>query len=118
MARAGSLATRLLAGRTDLTDGLSAAMIDRGFLPHHDRGRVLADVAVTLADGGEAIVDIDVLRDQAGVLGPVASAPTVWRSLDGVTPGRLKKFATARARVRAARGGADPGRAAGHRGRR
>ncbi|WP_235509252.1 hypothetical protein [Terrabacter sp. Soil810] len=37
---------------------------------------------VLLADGGEAIAAIDVLRHQAGVLGPVASAPTVWRSLD------------------------------------
>lgn len=61
---------------------------------------MLADVAVMLADGGEAIADIDVLRHQSGVLGPVASAPTVWRVLDEVTPGRLKKIATARARVR------------------
>jgi hypothetical protein len=34
------------------------------------------------------------------VLGPVASPVTVWRTLDEVTPGRLKKLATARARVR------------------
>jgi len=33
-------------------------------------------------------------------LGPVASPPTVWRTLDEVTPGRLKKIATARARAR------------------
>ena len=37
---------------------------------------VLTDVAVLLADGGEAISDIDVLRHQGQVLGPVASAPT------------------------------------------
>lgn len=53
-----------------------------------------------LADGGEAIADIDVLRHQSGVLGPVASPPTVWRTLDEVTPGRLKKIAIARARTR------------------
>lgn len=53
-----------------------------------------------LADGGEAIADIDVLRHQSGVLGPVASAPTVWRTLDEVTPGRLKKIAAARAPAR------------------
>ena len=75
-------------------------MARRNFVPGHDRGRVLADVAVMLADGGEAIADIDVLRHQAGVLGPVASPPTVWRALDEVTAGRLKKIATARARVR------------------
>lgn len=100
VAHAGSIATRLLADRTGLTGELSRAMVRRNFVPGHDRGRVLADVAVMLADGGEAIADIDVLRHQAGVLGPVASAPTVWRTLDEVTAGRLKKIATARARVR------------------
>jgi hypothetical protein len=100
VAHAGSVATRLLADRTGLTGHLSAAMERRNFVPGHDRGRVLADVAVMLADGGEAIADIDVLRHQAGVLGPVASAPTVWRTLKQVTPARLKKIATARARTR------------------
>ncbi|MGN6089432.1 MAG: IS1380 family transposase [Actinomycetales bacterium] len=100
VAHAGSVATRLLADRTGLTGELSKAMARRNFTPGHDRGRVLADVGVMLADGGEAIADIDVLRHQAGVLGPVASAPTVWRTLKQVTPGRLKKIATARARVR------------------
>lgn len=100
VAHAGSVATRLLADRTGLTSELSKAMVRRNFVPFHDRGRVLVDVAVMLADGGEAIADIDVLRHQAGVLGPVASPPTVWRTLDEVTPGRLKKIATARARTR------------------
>ena len=100
VAHAGSVATRLLADRTGLTGELSKAMVRRNFNPGHDRGRVLADVAVMLADGGEAIADIDVLRHQSGVLGPVASPPTVWRALDEVTPGRLKKIQTARARVR------------------
>ncbi len=100
VAHAGSVALRLLADRTGLTGELSKAMARSSFLPVHDRGRVLADVAVMLADGGEAIADIDVLRHQAGVLGPVASPPTVWRALDEVTGGRLKKIATARARVR------------------
>ncbi len=100
VAHAGSVALRLLADRTGLTAELSKAMARRSFVPRHDRGRVLADVAVMLADGGEAIADIDVLRHQDGVLGPVASPPTVWRTLDEVTPGRLKKIATARARVR------------------
>ncbi len=100
MAHAGSVALRLLADRTGLTSELSKAMTRGSFVPVHDRGRVLADVAVMLADGGEAIADIDVLRHQAGVLGPVASPPTVWRTLDEVTPGRHRKIAVARARVR------------------
>lgn len=100
VAHVGSVATRLLADRTGLTTELSKAMVRRRFTPLHDRGRVLTDVAVMLADGGEAIADIDVLRHQSGVLGLVASPPTVWRTLDEVTPGRLKKIQVARARVR------------------
>lgn len=100
VAHAGNVALRLLADRTGLTGALSAAMHRRSFTPVHDRGRVLADVAVMLADGGEAIGDIDVLRHQASVLGPVASPPTVWRTLDEMTPARLGRVQTARAQVR------------------
>ena len=100
VAHAGSVGLRLLADRTGLTGGLASAMARHSFTPVHNRGRVLVDVAVMLADGGEAIADIDVLRHQSGVLGPVASPPTVWRTLDEVTPGRLKKIAIARARTR------------------
>ncbi len=63
------LALRLLADRIGLTIELSKAMARRSFTPVHDRGRVLADVAVMLADGGEAIADIDVLRHQARAAG-------------------------------------------------
>lgn len=100
VAHAGSVGLRLLADRAGLTTELSKAMTRRSFVPVHDRGRVLVDVAVMLADGGEAIADIDVLRHQSSVLGPVASAPTVWRTLDEVTPARVKKIAVARARAR------------------
>jgi hypothetical protein len=100
VAHAGSVALRLLADRVGLTAELSTAMTRRSFVPVHDRGRVLVDVATMIADGGEAIADIDVLRHQDAVLGPVASPPTVWRTLDEVTPGRLKKIGAARARVR------------------
>ena len=96
----GSVALRMLADRTGLTGALSGALARRGFVPVHDRGRVLVDVAVLLADGGEAIADIDVLRHQDEVFGTVASAPTVWRALDELTAGRLRRMDAARARVR------------------
>jgi hypothetical protein len=47
---------------------------------------VLADLAVMIADGGEAICDIDVLRHQGKVFGQVASDPTVWRAVDEIGP--------------------------------
>ncbi len=101
VAHAGSIGLRMLAERTGLTGALSAAMARRSFVPSvHDRGQVFTDVAVMLADGGEAISDINVLRHQTQILGPVASAPTVWRALDEVTPASRKKITTARARVR------------------
>jgi len=92
VAHAGSVGLRLLADRTGLTNAVSAALMRRSFTARHDRGRVLVDVAVMLADGGEAIADIDVLRHQSQVLGPVASAPTVWRTLDELTPARLARI--------------------------
>jgi hypothetical protein len=50
VAHAGSVATRLLADRVGLTSELSKVMVRRNFVPGHDRGRVLTDVAVMLAD--------------------------------------------------------------------
>ncbi|MEU0272415.1 hypothetical protein [Streptomyces sp. NPDC006307] len=47
-------------------------------------------MAVLIADGGQAISDLAVLRDQPDVFGPVASTPTAWRLLAGMAlgPGR------------------------------
>lgn len=49
-----------------------------------------ADFAVMLADGGEAIADLAVLRDQTGVFGPVASNPTAWRTLASLRSARAQ----------------------------
>lgn len=100
IAHTGSIALRMVADRTGLVKQLAKAMARRSFVPVHDRGQVLTDVAVMLADGGEAISDINVLRHQSQVLGPVASAPTVWRTLDQITPAKLGKIQIARARTR------------------
>jgi hypothetical protein len=61
----GSAALRLLADRTGLTAALSKALRRRGFTPVHDRGRVLVDAAVCIADGGRVLSDLATLRDQA-----------------------------------------------------
>jgi hypothetical protein len=97
----GLVLLRLLADRVGLTDALSTALRRHRFWPVHDRGRVLTDVAVMIADGGEAIADIDVLRHQDAVLGPVAAPATVWRTLDGIDAAALRRIARARAAVRA-----------------
>jgi hypothetical protein len=97
----GTALLRMLADRAGLTGALSDAVARRGWWPVHDRGRVLVDLAVMIADGGEAICDIDVLRHQDEVFGSVASAATCWRALDEIGPARLRRIAAARARVRA-----------------
>jgi Transposase DDE domain group 1 len=82
--------TRLLGDLADAA-GLTAVFSDalvglRQRRSCHDPGRVLVEVAVMLADGGEAISDLAVLRDQPGLFGSVASTATAWRVLDAVEP--------------------------------
>ncbi len=106
---------RLVADLADvvgLSSALSAAMAPtkqrrRG----HDRGEVLVDLAVMLADGGKRICDVATLREQPGLFGEVASHPTVWRTLDAVDADALEriKIARAQARTKAWAAGADPG---------
>jgi hypothetical protein len=100
VSHAGSAVLRLLADRSGLTAALSKALRRRGFSPVHDRGRVLVDTAVMIADGGRVLSDLASLRDQAELFGPVASDPTLWRALEEIGPDQRARIATARARIR------------------
>jgi hypothetical protein len=112
---ANHVGARLLADLGEavgLSSALSSAMAStkqrrRG----HDRGEVLADLAVAIADGAETISDLATLRDQPDLFGPVASHPTVWRSLAAIDDAALERIKQARAeaRRRAWAAGADPG---------
>jgi hypothetical protein len=111
----GHAGARLLADLADtfgLGDALSAAMASTR-VRHcgHDRGEVLVDLAVMLADGGETISDLAVLRDQPELFGDVASTPTAWRTLAAIDEKVLARIAEARAEARAAAwaAGVDPG---------
>ena len=77
---AGASALRLLADRSGLTAGLSRALARRGFSPVHDRGRVFADTAVLIADGGRVLSDLATLRDQAELFGAVPRTPAMARA--------------------------------------
>jgi hypothetical protein len=101
-----------LADELGLTDALSSAMAPtkkrrRG----HDRGKVLVDLAVALADGATSIADLRVLQDQPALFGEVASAPTAWRTLEAIDDDTLARIAKARAEARRAAwtAGMDPG---------
>ena len=47
----------------------------------HDPGKVVLDLAIALALGGDALADVGVLRGEPGVFGRVASDPTVSRTI-------------------------------------
>ncbi len=112
VAHAGARLLCDLADDLGLSAGLSAAMAPtkrrrRG----HDRGRVLVDLAVALADGATTITDLRVLANQPALFGEVASVPTAWRTLDAIDDAALGRIAAARARARRAAwaAGMDPG---------
>ena len=102
-AHAGS---RLLAEMAEAT-GLVGAM-SRAMAPtvkrrrRHDPGQVLVDLAVTMADGGDCLSDLAVLRNQPALFGSVASTPTASRVVDDVDAVRLDAIRAARAQARAA----------------
>ena len=97
---AGAAALRLLADRSGLTGRLSRALARRGFVPVHDRGRVLTDTAVLIANGGRVMSDLATLRDQAELYGPIASDPTLWRTLDQIGQSQRRAICRARAATR------------------
>lgn len=71
----------------------------------HDPAKVIADLAISLALGGDCLADIGVLRAQPALFGPVASDPTVSRLVDTLAADAdrsLTAFRSARASARAA----------------
>ncbi|MFD4407594.1 IS1380 family transposase [Nocardia sp. NPDC058499] len=70
----------------------------------HDPGKIVSDLAVMLALGGDCVSDLALLRTEPGVFGAVASDPTVSRLitvLAGDSRKALAAIASARARARA-----------------
>jgi hypothetical protein len=100
VAHAGAATLRLTADRTGLTAALSDTLYREDFTPSHDRGRVITDAAVMMADGGNTLRAVDVLRHQPDLLGEVASPATLSRSLTEIDAGCLDRIDTARAAVR------------------
>jgi hypothetical protein len=98
---AGVPLLRLLAEESGLRGRLSKALVKAGFVPGHDRGQVLVDVAVGLAMGATSVAATTrALADAEVVIGQVASAPTAWRTFDELDEATLEKIARARAAQR------------------
>jgi Transposase DDE domain group 1 len=99
--------TALLAQVAD-TVGLTRALSTRlGVLKArrrgHDPGRVICDLAVMLADGGECVSDLGAVREQEVLFGAVASDSTAFRTVARIasTPGMLDAMRSAHASARA-----------------
>lgn len=103
------------AGAVLLTETVRAVGLDRALSAAlapwraptavHDPAKVLVDLAVTLAVGGDCLADIAVLRAEPGLFGLVASDPTVSRTVDRLAAdpvAALRAIHTARAQARAA----------------
>ena len=99
--RAGTALVAGVADRVGLTAGLSNALAGlRERRSRHDPGRVLRDLALTLADGGDCLADLRALRDQETLFRVVASDATAWRTLAGLDEQRLQAIRVARAGAR------------------
>src|ERR1035438_5523424 len=103
VSHAGTALIAQVADRVGLTAVLSSRLAGvkqrrRG----HDPGRVIRDLAVMLADGGECVSDLGAVRDQDALFGSVASNSTAFRVIDRIAsePGLLDALRLAHARAR------------------
>jgi hypothetical protein len=69
----------------------------------HDPGKILTDLALAVALGGDCLADVAMLRAQPGLCGPVASDPVISRLVSALAadaPRALRAIRKARAAAR------------------
>ncbi len=80
VSQAGGVLLTSMVKASGITAGLSEALEPwRKPLATHDPGKILTDLALSLATGGEFASDVDRLRNQSEVYGLVASDATISR---------------------------------------
>jgi hypothetical protein len=104
VSRTGALLLAETLRVTGLGEGLPAALA-RWRAPRavHDPGKILADLVVMLALGGDCLADAGMLRSQPQLAGPVASDPVISRLISGLAadaPQALRAIRKARATAR------------------
>lgn len=90
-----------VADRSGLTGGFSQALATAP-RRRHDPGVCLAQLVVALADGAECLSDLDALRGQPQLFGPVASRTSAQRAFEALGPAELRRLAGARRQARTA----------------
>jgi hypothetical protein len=95
--------TALLTGLCDaigFTDGLVDALSVHHRKVAHEPGRIVRDLSVMLADGGDCLTDLGALRDQQVLFGRVASDATAYRCVERLDAVMLSRLRAARAATR------------------
>ena len=88
--RAGTALLSGLADKLDLTSVLTQSLRVHSRSVRHEPGRIVRDLAVMLADGGDCLTDLAALRDDQGLLfGVVASEATAYRCVERLDAGML-----------------------------
>ena len=104
VSQAGGVLLLETAHPAGLADALSSALAPwRKQRAAHDSDKLLLDVALALALGGDCLADAAILRAEPAVLGPVAPDPTVSRLVDTLAasgPRALTTIRRARAEAR------------------
>ncbi|MCC5480517.1 IS1380 family transposase [Streptomyces barringtoniae] len=104
VSRAGAVLLVETVRKSGLDQAISAALAPwRKPRAVHDPGKILLDVALAVALGGDCLADVGTLRAEPAVFGPVASDPTVSRLISTLASGGQRVLAalrTARAEVR------------------
>src|SRR5664280_2233558 len=103
VSHAGSALLTRVADKSGLTRALSLELAGlKQRCSGHDLGRVVRDLAVMLADGGDCLADLGVLGDQAALFGPVCSDATAFRVIDRIASDAdgLERLRAAHARAR------------------
>ena len=102
VAHVGLHALGALADRLGFGERLSGQFVWMGErAPSHDRGTVLTQAMLMLAGGGESVADIEHLRTQDRLFGPVPSDTTLRRTILAIDPTTLEGLASAVAATRA-----------------
>ena len=100
VSHAGAFLLVELADRLGLAAALSGAMAStRERRSAHDPGVVVRDLAVAIADGGDRVTDLGVLRGQEALFGAVASETTAHRVLKSIDADLLEAIRGARAKA-------------------
>jgi Transposase DDE domain group 1 len=104
VSHAGALLLTETARVTGLQAGLSAGLGRwRAARAVHDPGKIVCDLAVAVALGGDCLADAGVLRAEPALFGPVASDPVISRLITRLAadaPAALKAIRSARAGAR------------------